>query len=91
MGIGFAVGRISPQAAASDRDLVTLTGTPMPIRDYEAAVELTYQVQLAQDWSLQPDLQYIIHAGGHVLNPLAPSVSPIPNATVIGARTILKF
>jgi porin len=48
-------------------------------------------VQLAQDWSLQPDLQYIIHAGGHALNPLAPSVSPIPNATVIGARTILKF
>jgi porin len=47
-------------------------------------------VQLAQDWSLQPDLQYIIHPGGHVPNPLAP-VSPIPNATVIGARTILKF
>jgi len=91
LGIGFAVGRILPQAAASDRDLVALTGTPMPIRDYEAAVELTYQVQLAQDWSLQPDLQYIIHAGGHALNPLAPSVSPIPNATVIGARTILKF
>ncbi len=91
LGIGFAVGRISPQAAASDRDLVTLTGTPMPIRDYEAAIELTYQVQLAQDWSLQPDLQYIIHPGGHVPNPLAPSVSPIPNATVIGARTILKF
>src|SRR5229473_2758537 len=71
LGIGFAVGRISPQAAASDRDLVTLTGTPMPIRDYEAAIELTYQVQLAQDWSLQPDLQYIIHSGGHVPNPLA--------------------
>jgi porin len=91
VGIGFAFGRISPQAAASDRDLVTLTGTPMPIRDYEAAIELTYQVQLAQDWSLQPDLQYIIHPGGHVPNPLAPGISPIPNATVIGARTILKF
>jgi porin len=91
VGIGFAFGRISPQAAASDRDLVTLTGTPMPIRDYEAAIELTYQVQLAQDWSLQPDFQYIIHPGGHVPNPLAPSVSPIPNATVVGARTILKF
>ena len=64
----------------------------MPIRDYEAAIELTYQVQLAQDWSLQPDLQYIIHPGGHVSNPLDPSgTSPIPNATVIGVRTILKF
>jgi hypothetical protein len=37
-----------------------------------------------------PDLPRA-YAGGHVLNPLAPSVSPIPNATVIGARTILKF
>jgi porin len=72
VGIGFAFGRISPQAAASDRDLVALTGTPMPIRDYEAAVELTYQVQLAQDWSLQPDLQYIIHAGGHVTESARP-------------------
>jgi porin len=92
VGIGFAFGRISPQAAASDRDLAMLTGTPMPIRDYEAAIELTYSVQLAQDWTLQPDLQYIIHPGGHVPNPLDPSGnSPIPNAAVIGMRTILKF
>jgi porin len=91
VGIGFAFGRISPQAGASDRDLVTLTGTPMPIRDYEAAIELTYQVQLTQDWSLQPDLQYITHPGGHVPNSLAPGISSIPNATVIGARSILKF
>jgi porin len=92
VGIGFAFGRISPQAAASDRDLVALTGMPTPIRDYEAAIELTYQVQLAPAWSLQPDLQYIIHPGGHVSNPLDPSgASPIPNATVIGMRTILKF
>jgi porin len=92
VGIAFAYGRISPQAAAHDRDVVALTGMPMPIRDYEAALELTYQVQLAQDWLLQPDVQYIIHPGGNVPNPRDPSgASPIPNATVIGMRTILKF
>ena len=64
----------------------------MPIRDYEAAIELTYSVQLAQDWTLQPDLQYIIHPGCHAPNPLDPSGnSPIPNAAVIGMRTILTF
>ena len=65
-GFGMAYGRISPQAAAYDRDVAALTGMPMPVRDYEAAIELTYQMQLAANWSVQPDLQYIVHPGGHV-------------------------
>jgi porin len=92
VGIGLAFGRISPQAAARDRDTVALTGTAMPLRDYEAASELTYHFLLAQNWLLQPDLEYIIHPGGRVPNPLDPGgVSPVPNAMVIGTRTILKF
>ena len=63
-GIAIAYGRISPQAAAYDRDTIAATGTPMPIRDYETAIELTYQMELAPNWSLQPDLQYIVHPGG---------------------------
>ena len=43
VGIAFAYGRISPDAAANDRALAALTGVPMPIRDYEAAIELTYR------------------------------------------------
>jgi porin len=92
VGLGLAFGRISPRAAALDRDLVAFTGMPMPIRDYEAAIELTYQVQLAPNWTLQPDFQYIVHPGGNVSNPLDPTgVSPIPNAFVAGMRTTLKF
>jgi porin len=92
VGLGLAFGRVSRQAAGYDLDAVAFTGTPMPIRDYEAAIELTYQVQLTKDWWLQPDLQYIIHPGGNVSNPLDPSgVSPIPNAFVAGARTYLNF
>jgi porin len=91
-GLGFAFGRVSRRAAGLDLDAVALTGTPMPIRDYEAAIELTYQVQLTQNWSLQPDIQYIIHPGGNVPNPLDPGgASPIPNAFVAGMRTNLKF
>lgn len=92
--IGFAVSysRVSPQAAAYDLDLEALTGSPMPIRNYETAVELTYQMQLADDWYVQPTLQYIINPGGHVPNPADPSGrSAIPNAFVVGLRTFLSF
>lgn len=92
VGLGVAYGRISRQAAAYDRDLVAISGRAMPIRDYEAAIELTCQVQLAPNWSVQPDLQYIVHPGGNVPDPRGPSsAAAIPNAVVLGMRTLLKF
>jgi porin len=92
LGLAVAYGRISPQAAAADRDVVAITGMPMPIRNYEATLELTYQMQLATNWSVQPDIQYVIHPGGHVANPRDPSgASAIHDALVLGLRTILKY
>ena len=89
-GIGFAYGRISPRLIARDRDMVAFTGVPMPIPDYEAAIELTYQAKIAPGWAIQPDLQYIIHPGGNAADPLDPA-SRIPNAFVAGVRTVIKF
>ena len=92
IGIGFAFARISPQVAAYQNDVVAVTGTPMPARDFEAAIEPTYQWKLAKDWFIQPDLQYIIHPGGGILNPLEPgSTAALPNALVIGLQTIVRF
>ena len=92
IGLAFAYGRISPDAAATDRALAALTGAPMPIRDYEAAIELTYRWKLAESWFIQPDLQYIFHPGGNIANPANPaSGSAIPNALVLGLRTALQF
>ena len=65
---------------------------PIPIRDYEAAIELTYRWELADNWSIQPDLQYIFHPGANIANPANPaSLSTIPNALVLGLRTALQF
>jgi porin len=91
-GLGVAYGRVSPRATAFDRDVVNLTGQAMPIRDYEAVVELSYQMKLADNWLLQPNLQYVIHPGGHVPDPRDPSGSnAIRDAVVLGMRTMLKF
>src|SRR5215468_1239593 len=81
IGLGAAYGRVSPLAAANDRDVMAITGMATPIRDYEATIELTYQMQLEKNWSIQPNLQYIVHPGGHVPNPRDPSgAAAIPNA-----------
>jgi porin len=72
--------------------LVNLTGQAMPIRDYEAVVELSYQMKLADNWSLQPNLQYVVHPGGYVPDPLDPSgTKAIRDALVFGMRAMLKF
>jgi porin len=64
----------------------------MPVRDFESVIELTYQWQLANNWFVQPDLQYVLHPGGNIPSPLNPNnASPIPNALVIGMRTTMKF
>src|SRR5262249_6379256 len=92
VGLGVGYGRVSPRAVAFDRDVVGLTGQVMPIRDYEAVVELSYQIKLAENWALQPNLQYLIHPGGHVPDPLDPSgTTAIRDALVFGMRTMLKF
>jgi porin len=90
LGLGVAFGRISPRASEADRETTALSGTPMPIRDFEAAVELTYQWKLADNWLVQPDLQYVIHPGANVASPANP-IAAIPNALVLGTRATLRF
>ncbi len=92
LGVAFACGRVSPQVAAYDRELDAVTKSPKPIQDFEAAIELTYQFQLAKNWTLQPDFQYIVHPGGNIANPrIANGVAPIPDAAVLGFRMVMKF
>lgn len=45
----------------------------------ETAFELNYRVQMAPQWALRPDLQYIVNAGGG------------PNALVVGAQLELQL
>jgi porin len=61
------------------------------IRDYEAVLELTYQLQLANGWFLQPDFQYIFHPGGHVLDPRSDDVRTLRNEAVAGVRMVVRY
>jgi porin len=88
-GIAVAYGAISHDLQALDRDFATV-GTPRPMHDYETVIELTYQVSLAPWWMVQPDLQYVIHPGGHIANPQN-SRSTLGDEAVIGVRTTVTF
>jgi len=86
----FALSQISADAAALDRDTQFFTGGFFPVRDREVVLELDYSLQLAPWWTLQADLQEIIHPGGNVPSPVNPP-QPIPDAFIIGGRTFIKF
>jgi porin len=90
VGIAFAVARIGAGARSLDATYAGLASPDYPIHDAEAVLELTYQLSVAPWWTLQPDLQYVIHPGANI--PIAPgSTEATPDAVVIGLRSILRF
>jgi porin len=92
LGIAMSYGRIGSAARGLDRDGFLFTGISRPIRDYEAVLEVTYKVRIARWWVLQPDLQLVLHPGGHIAAPLPASIGqPIPNALVLGVRSSVTF
>jgi porin len=89
-GAAAVYGRIG--YARLDRDRVLFTGIDRPIRDYESALEFTYEARITPWWLLQPDLQLVFHPGGYIAAPPpTPMGQPIPNAVVIGLRSDITF
>ena len=87
---GVAYVKISKDAIAADEDALAVNGPPSFIRDEEVVFELSYAAQVAPWWTVQPDLQYIVHPGGNVADPNDPA-STIQNAFIAGIRSTMKF
>ncbi len=81
-GVATAYGSIGSAASATVADSNQLSGTSLAVPDYEANIEVTYFAQLAKWWTVQPDLQILIHPGGS---------AELPNAVVLGVRTTVSF
>jgi porin len=92
LGVALGYARIGGAARGLAADQSLVTGIEQPARDYESVLEVTYQVNIAPWWVLQPDLQLIFHPGGNVAAPLpAPPTQPIANAVVVGLRSDITF
>jgi porin len=90
-GLAAVYSPVSPSVSGRDADAAFFAKAPLPIRDYELAVELTYQAKIMSGFYIQPDFQYIFHPGYGRLDPLNPALGRIPNAAVFGLRTTIKF
>jgi porin len=90
-GLAAIYSPVSPSVSGFDADAAFFTKTRLPVRDYELAVELTYQTQIIGGWYVQPDFQYIYHPGYGAANPKNPTLGRIRDAAVLGVRTTIKF
>ncbi|TQL16613.1 OprB family porin [Zymomonas mobilis] len=90
VGIAWGMGRTSSRQRAYDRDLRYFNaGTYQPIAGTEHHIELTYQAQITPWMVLQPDLQYIVHPSGGVLN--ANTGKQVGNEVVFGLHSNISF
>ncbi|MGH7784445.1 MAG: carbohydrate porin, partial [Candidatus Binatia bacterium] len=89
--LAASFSRLSPALTALDRDRAFFVGTALPLRNYELAVELTYQAQIVAGRTTQPDFQYIFHPGAGVVDPLNPFVGRIPDPAVFALHTAISF
>jgi porin len=91
VGIGLSYEQVS----AAQRDLATdfgvLNGFVPPQPDFESVLEFSYQAQVASWWIVQPDLQWVIHPGGRVLNLSDPRANLGRGAVMLGLRTAISL
>lgn len=91
-GATFICSKISSAARALDRDAIINSGVSQPVRDHEISIALAYQAQMVPDWTLQPEIHYILHPGGYIPYPGAASpAAVIRNATVFAVRSVFRF
>jgi porin len=83
LGLGFIYAQVSRDLRRSEKADRDINGASIAaLSDFEAAIELTYEMNINAWWTIQPDLQVILHPGGS---------SAIRNAVVVGLRTTIIF
>ncbi|OWT66348.1 carbohydrate porin [Candidimonas nitroreducens] len=86
---GVAYAKISDDAVNADRDALAISGPPYAVRSSETVLELNYTAHITPWWTIQPDLQYIMHPNGGQ-NPDDPTQG-LNHAFVVGLRTTIAF
>jgi porin len=82
LAVGLAYAGISDLANDYEDGLKAIFPGYSPDQDYEAVLEVTYSIELTPFWSLQPDIQWVLHPGGS---------NALGDALVLGIRNIIYF
>ena len=88
--VAMSLEQVSDSRRDVTGDFRKVTGLATPLPDFESALELSWQAQVTPWWIVQPDLQWVIHPGGRVLDPAHP-LAVTPDALVLGLRTAVAL
>ncbi|TXM87981.1 carbohydrate porin [Methylobacterium sp. WL116] len=88
IGAGIGYARYADDARRADTDTILFTGTAIPRRRAETALEATYQALVVPGFTVQPDVQYIIRPSGGVADA---DGRRLKNATVLGVRATVQY
>ena len=88
--IGFAYMNMSASYNNNVRYENQYQGSNKPIPNFESFIELDYQAVISPWLAIQPFVTYVINPGARAPQPQNNQLS-IPNATVLGLRTIVSF
>ncbi|MET0427793.1 MAG: carbohydrate porin [Microvirga sp.] len=91
LGLSLAHARVSDDARRADDDTIAYTGTPMPRRRAETVIEATSQAVVVPGFTLQPDVQLVLHPGAGISNPRFPDAGRLKNAAVLGMRATIQY
>lgn len=91
IGLGLSYEQVSAGQRDLAVDFSALNGFVPPEPDFESVLEFSYQAQVASWWIVQPDLQWVIHPGGRVLNLSNPRANLGEGAVVLGLRTAVSL
>ncbi|MDP4025811.1 carbohydrate porin [Methylobacterium sp. NEAU 140] len=91
VGVSVAYARIGGDARGADDDTIRFTGRPMPRRRAESVIEVTYQAVVAPGFTVQPDVQLVLHPGGGIADPRDPNAGRVKNALVLGIRAAVHY
>ena len=90
VGVALSYARIGDAARGLDADRARFTGQAFPVRSGEIVLEVSYRLQLAPWWQLQPDFQYVFNPAGGIADPARPG-RRVGDAAVFGLRAALTF
>ena len=75
----------------ADNDVIAYTGMAMPRRRAETVIEATHRAGVVPGFTVQPDVQLILHPGAGIANPRDPQGSRVKNAAVLGLRATIQY
>jgi len=91
IGVGVAIGRISPRLRLLAHDRAEQLRQPLAIAGCEGVIETSWQLKLGPGVSLQPNVQLVLHpAAALVAGDVSAATLP-SHAVVVGLRTSVRL